>query len=357
MKNIVAVMFGGKSAEHEVSLKSASSIYNELDVSLFDKILVGVDREGSWRYRPDFGESAVALDKDYFIGALYIYLKKNGSRVDLVDMTTNRIIGYFHVAFPIIHGTFGEDGTLQGILRSLDCPFVGPDILGSAIGMDKEVAKRLLRDAGVPIARFVTVYRNSSGTISWDGAARLLGVPLFVKPANAGSSVGVSKVSSAQEFQEALSLAFAYDQKVLVEEAVFGKEIECAVMGNENVRASVLGEIVSANQFYSYEAKYNSPEEAYMQIPATIDGEVAGEIQAVAVKAFRVLCCEGLARVDFFLRENNTYVLNEINTLPGFTATSMYPKLWEKSGLQCGRLLTELIELAMARHQRDLQQI
>ncbi|WP_149244382.1 D-alanine--D-alanine ligase family protein [Dyadobacter sp. 32] len=354
MKTKVAILFGGKSAEHEVSLKSATNIYNAMDTSLFEPILLGVDKDGYWRVNTSYGSGDVNLYQlDYFSGASFVYLKKGDNEVEIVDLNSNTVKASFQVAFPIIHGTFGEDGTLQGILKSLNVAYVGPDVLGSAIGMDKEVAKRLLRDAGIPIAAFYTLYRHQPNAFSFAEIKQKLGLPLFVKPANAGSSVGVSKVNDETEFEKAVLEAFTYDRKILIEEAVFGKEVECAVLGNEEVHASVLGEIISATNFYSYEEKYLNLEGVQTKIPADIDPLISDKIRDMAVKAFGVLCCEGMSRIDFFLREDNTFVLNEINTLPGFTASSMYPQLWEKSGLPYSSLLTEIIRLAEMRHQRD----
>lgn len=214
-------------------------------------------------------------EKDYFADALLVYLKSSAGRVDIVAMDTNIVMNSFDIAFPIIHGTFGEDGTLQGILRSLKIAFVGPDVLGSAIAMDKDVAKRLLREAAIPIADYVTLDIHNRHAFSFEQITKLLGHPLFVKPANAGSSVGVSKVENDQEYAVAVSEAFRYDRKILVEEAVFGKEVECAVLGNEQVLASVLGEITSATNFYSYQDKYISFEGITTQIPADIDEQIA----------------------------------------------------------------------------------
>ena len=354
MKTTVAVIFGGNSAEHEVSLKSATNIYNAIDTGSFDPLLLGVDREGNWRFNSGYAKIDINLtEDDYFEAASFVYLKKGNERVEIVDLDSNLILASFQVAFPIIHGTFGEDGTLQGILKSLNVAYLGPDVLGSAVGMDKEVAKRLLRDADIPIAAFFTLYRHIPNQFSFEEITKKLGLPVFVKPANAGSSVGVSKVTDQKEFERAISQAFFYDKKILVEEAVFGKEVECAVLGNEEVKASVLGEIISGTNFYSYEEKYTNLDGVQTKIPAEIDQNVSGIIRETAVKAFKVLCCEGLSRIDFFLRADNTFVLNEINTLPGFTSTSMYPKLWENTGLPYTDLLTELITLAIARQQRD----
>lgn len=356
MKTTVAVIFGGKSAEHEVSLKSATNIYNAVDNLLFETILLGVDQDGNWRFNADYDNVNIDLPKqDYFKNASFVYLKKAKGKVEIVDLNSNLVLSSFQVAFPIIHGTFGEDGTLQGILKSLEIAFVGPDVLGSAIGMDKEVAKRLLRDANIPIAAFFTLYRHIPNEFSFEEITEKLGLPIFVKPANAGSSVGVSKVTDHTEFWLALATAFLHDKKVLVEEAVFGKEVECAVLGNEAVSASVLGEIISGTNFYSYEEKYTNLDGVQTKIPADIDPVVADKIRETAVHAFKVLYCEGMSRIDFFLRADNTFVLNEINTLPGFTGTSMYPKLWENSGIPYRDLLTQLITLAMNRHSRHTE--
>ncbi len=356
MKTTVAVIFGGKSAEHEVSLKSATNIYNALDKLRFETILLGVDPDGNWRFNAAYDDANVNLpENDYFQNASFVYLKKANGKIEIVDLNSNLVLSSFEVAFPIIHGTFGEDGTLQGILKSLEVAFVGPDVLGSAIGMDKEVAKRLLRDANIPIAAFFTLYRHIPNEFSFDEITEKLGLPIFVKPANAGSSVGVSKVTNHTEFGLALATAFLHDKKVLVEEAVFGKEVECAVLGNEQVSASVLGEIISGTNFYSYEEKYTNLDGVKTKIPADIDPVISEKIRETAIKAFKVLCCEGMSRIDFFLRPDNTFVLNEINTLPGFTATSMYPKLWENSGVAYSDLLTQLITLATNRHSRHTE--
>ncbi len=354
MTKTVAIIFGGNSAEHEVSLKSATNIYNAIDNGTFDPILLGVDKSGNWRFNSGYNKLNINLtEADYFADASFVYLKTADKNVEIVDLDSNQVLSSFQVAFPIIHGTFGEDGTLQGILKSLNTAYVGPDVLGSAIGMDKEVAKRLLRDAGIPIAAFFTLYKHNPTQFSFAEITEKLGLPLFVKPANAGSSVGVSKVTSQAEFERAVSEAFIYDKKVLVEEAVFGKEVECAVLGNEEISASVLGEIISAANFYSYEEKYINLAGVQTKIPADIEEHVSAQIRETAVKAFAVLCCEGMSRIDFFLRADNTFILNEINTLPGFTATSMYPQLWENTGVSYSDLLTKLIGLAVSRQERE----
>jgi len=354
MKPTVAIIFGGPSAEHEVSLQSATNIYQAIDTGRFTPLLLGIDKNGDWRYRAGYDQQPVNLaERDYFSEAEKVRLLREEGRAALVRSSNSEVLAAFDIAFPIIHGTFGEDGTLQAILKSLHIPFAGPDVLGSAIGMDKDAAKRLLRDAGIAVAAFYTLRKNNPHEFTYEEITGRLGLPLFVKPANAGSSVGVSKVTSKEEYLKALDIAFDYDYKILVEEAVNGKEVECAVLGNEHVRASVVGEIVPTKDFYSYEAKYLNDDGAKMKIPADADPSVAEAIRATAVKAFGVLCCEGMARVDFFLKPDHTFVLNEINTLPGFTKISMYPKLWEAAGLSYNELITELLELAVQRQRRN----
>jgi D-alanine-D-alanine ligase len=259
-------------------------------------------------------------------------------------------LGKLDVIFPALHGPYGEDGTVQGLLKLADIPFVGADVTGSAIGMDKDVMKRLLREAGIPTARFLVVRRR--GGLVYDEATSRLGSPLFVKPANLGSSVGITKVRDERQFETAMDLAFSYDTKVIVEESISGLEIECSVLGNEDPVASLPGQVIPRHEFYSYEAKYIDEEGAVLKIPADLDRETVECVQRLAIEAFQTLCCEGMARVDFFVTDTGTILVNEINTIPGFTQISMYPKLWEASGLTYGELLDRLIELALERHKR-----
>ena len=252
--------------------------------------------------------------------------------------------------FPLIHGTFGEDGCLQGLLRLLNVPFVGAGVLGSAVGMDKDVMKRLLNHAGIPTVKFRVITRKSARETGFAVLEQELGLPFFVKPANAGSSVGVSKVASAAEFGEALRAAFRYDEKLLIEEGIHGRELECGVLGNDEPAASVVGEVVVRDEFYSYEAKYVNENGAILEIPALLSLEISEIVRELAVKAFKVLDCAGMARVDFFLADDGRVLLNEINTVPGFTNISMFPLLWEASGLSYSELVDRLIEFAIQRH-------
>jgi D-alanine-D-alanine ligase len=254
------------------------------------------------------------------------------------------------VVFPVLHGPFGEDGTVQGMLKLAGVPFVGASVLGSCVGMDKDVMKRLLRDARLPIGRFLVFHRSRRREVSFEAARRAVGLPMFFKPANLGSSVGINKVRGRKEFDFALKEAFRYDDKIIIEEFISGREIECSVLGNENPVASLPGEIIPRREFYSYEAKYIDGDGAALEIPARLPAPIVKKVQDLAVRSYGVLCCEGMARVDLFLRGGRELLVNEINTIPGFTKISMYPKLWEVSGLPYGRLLDRLITLALERH-------
>ncbi|QCR36678.1 D-alanine--D-alanine ligase [Nissabacter sp. SGAir0207] len=352
----VGVIFGGKSAEHEVSLQSAKNIVEAMDKDRFEVTLLGIDKQGQWHlhdaahYLQHADDPArIALNPSSRDLALVPGQQQN----QWVERQEARALAQLDVIFPIVHGTLGEDGSLQGLLRMANLPFVGSGVLGSAVSMDKDVTKRLLRDAGLAVAPFVTLTRTNRARFGFDAVRARLGLPLFVKPANQGSSVGVSKVRNEEEYQTALALAFRFDHKVLVESAIQGREMECAVLGNEQPVASVCGEVVLQDEFYSYDTKYINEQGATVAIPADLPEETHQRIRAVAVEAFQVLECSGMARVDVFLTADGEVIINEVNTLPGFTNISMYPKLWEASGLSYSALITRLIELALERHQLD----
>jgi len=344
----VGILFGGKSAEHEISLKSARNVYDAIDRDRFEPVLIGIEKSGQWRLADDSisllnpGETVAMIPESE--GRLY------GLPCDSTPATANGL--RLDAVFPILHGPFGEDGTVQGLLKLADVPFVGSGVLGSAVGMDKDVMKRLFRDASLPIGKFITL-RSHEPLPPFSEVEAKLGCPFFVKPANMGSSVGVSKVHGAGEFAGAVKEAFQYDTKLIVEEYIQGREIECAVLGNEEPSASLTGEVTPSHEFYSYDAKYLDDKGAALGIPAKIDDECARRIQSLSVKAFQVLGCEGLARVDFFLRENGEIIINEINTMPGFTQISMYPKLWEASGIGYTELISRLIALAIERFEKE----
>ena len=249
-----------------------------------------------------------------------------------------------------MHGPFGEDGSMQGLLKLAGVPFVGPGVLGSAVGMDKDVMKRLFRDAGIPIGKFITLKTNDK--INFGKIKKELGLPVFVKPANMGSSVGVSKVRNEKELKKAAKEAFKFDTKIVIEENIPGREIECAVLGNDFPMASIPGEIIANQDFYSYDAKYIDAG-SVAEIPAKITAKTKKQIQELTIKVFQVLNCEGLSRVDFFLKKDGKVLVNEINTIPGFTNISMYPKLWEASGIPVSKLIDRLIELAIERFEKE----
>ena len=352
----VGVIFGGKSAEHEVSLQSAKNIVDAMDKERFEVTLLGIDKQGQWHvsdaahYLQHADDPArIALNPSQRNVALIPGQQQH----QLIESRDASALAQLDVIFPIVHGTLGEDGSLQGLLRMANIPFVGAGVLGSALSMDKDVTKRLLRDAGLAVAPFVTLTRRNAAQHDFARVSEKLGLPLFIKPANQGSSVGVSKVRSAQEYDTALALAFRYDHKVLVESAIAGREIECAVLGNDHPQASVCGEVILQDEFYAYDTKYINAQGATVAIPADLPPDVNDRIRAIAVRAFQVLECSGMARVDVFLTNDGDVVINEINTLPGFTNISMYPKLWEASGLAYRDLITQLIELALERHQAD----
>ncbi|MBI4533457.1 MAG: D-alanine--D-alanine ligase [Candidatus Melainabacteria bacterium] len=354
----VAVLFGGRSAEHEVSLQSAKSIIETIDKDKYEVILIGINKQGQW-----FLNSASNLVLNTHDPRL-IKLNGSGSCVTLVPgAKENKLVSLaahedsqpIDVVFPVLHGPYGEDGTIQGLLKLADIPFVGPGVLGSAVGMDKDVLKRLLRDAGIPIAKFLVLQRAQKDKVKFDEIAQELGLPMFIKPANLGSSVGVSKVCSESKFAAAVEEAFKYDQKIIIEEFIAGREIECSVLGNADPIASVPGEVIPQHEFYSYEAKYIDEKGAVLEIPAKLPEHTIKEIQKLAVKTFQTLCCEGMARVDCFLKGNGQVIVNEINTIPGFTKISMYPKLWEASGISYKELLDRLIQLALDRFQAEQQ--
>lgn len=353
----VGVVFGGQSSEHEVSLQSAKNIVDALDKSKFDVVLLGVDKQGQWHIS-DTSNYLINADNPETIELnstnQQISVLPGAEQSQLVNVTTHTALSQIDVIFPIVHGTLGEDGTLQGMLRILNIPFVGSDVLGSSVCMDKDVCKRLLRDAGLNVAPFVTVTRANPSRYTFADLEKSLGLPLFIKPANQGSSVGVSRVTNEAEFTEALTLAFRYDSKVVIEKGIKGREIECGILGNDNPQASRCGEIVVKGGFYSYDTKYIDGEAAQLFVPAKLDKAIEDTIRDVAIRAFQATECFGLARVDVFLTDDNEVIVNEINTLPGFTKISMYPKMWGASGIGYSDLITHLIELALERHQSSM---
>ena len=355
----VGILFGGKSAEHEVSLQSARNIIDSIDKDKYEVVLIGIDKQGRWHLNET---SRYLLNAD---NPKLIKLNTNPSHLalvpgnqshQLIDIATSEPTGKVDVVFPIMHGPYGEDGSIQGLLKLAEVPFVGAGVLGSAVGMDKDVMKRLLKEAGLPTAKFLVFQSSARKAIRFDEVAAQLGLPFFVKPANLGSSVGIHRIVNASEFERAIDDAFLYDRKILIEENIAGREIECSVLGNAEPIASLPGEIIANAEhhtFYSYEAKYIDESGATLEIPANLDQDTIRRIQEIAIEVFRVLCCEGMARIDFFLKKNGEIVVNELNTIPGFTRISMYPKLWQASGISYTELIDRLIQLAIDRFKTE----
>ena len=357
-KRRVALLCGGRSAEHEVSLQSARNIAWAMNPNAYILTLIGITKDGRWLWKGETAPSGASGNVadgeilspiDGFLlneddpGAIRLnesaLVPFDGDGESFLDTLRNR----FDIVFPVLHGPWGEDGAVQGLLRMAGVPFIGTGVLGSAVGMDKDIAKRLLAAEGIPVAASVTLFRGAARP-SFAEVSQKLGPVLFVKPANMGSSVGVHKIRGAGDWDAGLDDAFLYDSTVLVEECIVGRELECAVLGNgAAAEASCVGEIIPAREFYTYEAKYLDENGARLEIPAKLPAETSERIRALAVQTFLTLRCEDLSRVDFFLKPDGTALVNEINTMPGFTSISMYPKLWEASGIGYRELIDRLI--------------
>ena len=348
----VGVVYGGRSGEHEVSLRSAASIIAALDPARYEVVPVAITKDGRWLTGPESLKVLEAAQRDL------APIPEHGSEVTLpADPTRHGLLALgrgeatpLDVVFPVLHGTYGEDGTIQGLLELADVPYVGAGVLASAAGMDKAIMKSVFRDAGIPVCRWLVARIGAEEPhVLARRVGEELGFPCFVKPANLGSSVGITKVKEPAGLAAAVAEAGAYDPKLVIEEAVDGREFECAVLGNDAPQASVVGELVPSREFYDYADKYVE-QGAEIVIPARIPPETAEAMRALAVRAFRAVDCSGLARVDFFLGRGGRVLVNEINTMPGFTAISMYPKLWEASGLAYPALVDRLIALGLERH-------
>jgi D-alanine-D-alanine ligase len=366
----VGVLFGGRSGEHEISLRSALTVMSAMAPERYEIVPIGIDRSGRWYLEraalkmlaeraPDLralgaGDTPVTLLPHPDSRSLVPAPGRSGRR------RGGAIPGRLDVVFPVLHGTYGEDGTVQGLLELAGVPYVGAGVLGSAVGMDKDMQKRLLRDAGLPVVRYfaLTHAEHERRPALSRRLARGLGYPLFVKPNALGSSIGISKVRRPAELGAALADAFQYDRKVLAEASCEGRELECAVLGNDRPEASTAGEIVvgGAHEFYSYQSKYVDPGGAEVKIPAALSRPILNRVRKMAVEAFRTLDLRGMARVDFLARRDLSEIfINEVNTIPGFTAISMYPKLWEASGLALPALIDRLIGLALEEHRERAQ--
>jgi len=345
----VGVLFGGRSGEHEVSLASAASVIRGLDPDKYEAVPIGISKEGHWL----IGGAAQKMLPEVLKAGQRVVMAADPTDAALIPLDRSGGGQRLDVVFPVMHGTFGEDGTIQGLLDLAGLPFVGAGVLGSAIGMDKDVSKRLLQAAKIPVVPWITVYRAD-----WErepekirqAIEKKFKYPVFVKPATLGSSVGMTKVHSREELGPAITLAAEFAMKILVERAVTAREIEVSVLGNHDPKASVPGEIVPHREFYDYQAKYLE-EGTQLIIPAKLAASQTKKIQELAVAAFRTLELSGMARVDFFVEKKGARLfLNEVNTIPGFTSISMYPKMWEASGIPFRELIDKLIELALEVH-------
>jgi D-alanine-D-alanine ligase len=345
----VGLLFGGRSVEHEVSIASASSIFRALDPARYDVRLVAIDQSGRWHLAPP------ALPPQAGIQGREVRLPAVPGERSLVGTSGDAAVTGLDVVFPIVHGRGGEDGSLQGLLELAEIPYVGSGVLGSAIQMDKEVSKRLLRAAGLPVLPYVCVHARDLARGARSCAERVLAelsLPLFVKPANLGSSVGIHKVKRAEDLVPALEDAARYDPKIVVEQGIAARDVEIALLGDDPVEASVPGEIRTNREWYDYEAKYVD-EATELLVPAPVSDALAQQLRETAIRAFTALEGRGFARVDFLVdRDTDAYYVNELNSLPGFTDVSMYPRMWEASGLPYPALLDRLIELALESHLR-----
>ncbi|MCE9600407.1 MAG: D-alanine--D-alanine ligase [Spirochaetia bacterium] len=340
----LGIVFGGKSAEHEVSIRSAANVVRAVDTVKYDLLFFGIDRKGGWHLTD--AEMLKVSEVPSGQG-------KGGDYAALTLAGVLPALGSCDAIFPVLHGPCGEDGTVQGLFRLIDVPFVGADVLGSAVGMDKCAMKRLLSNANIPIGRYASFRNENEALESYSEMVAKLGNTLFIKPSAQGSSIGVSRVQTAEEYRAAVIDAFQYDDVILVEEAITGREIECAVLGDREVITSLCGEIIPRGGFYSYENKYIDENGAAFEKPAKISLEISDRMRKMAMDTFVALDCSGLARVDFFLKEDGSIFVNEINTLPGFTSISMYPQLFEISGVRTNELIDRLVSIARQRHARQ----
>jgi D-alanine-D-alanine ligase len=341
----VGVIYGGRSGEHEVSIASAASIFKHLDRGRYEPVPIRIEKDGRW---------ALTAKAPTAISAAEVLKESSSEALQTIEPTAAVSRSGVDVVFPVLHGTYGEDGTVQGLLELANVPYVGCGVLASAVGMDKSVMKKLFADRGLPVGPYTVVLRHEWKNDSGGITAKVRGdlrYPVFVKPANLGSSVGISKAKSDDDFRTAMELALQFDRKVVVEAAVpNAREIECAVLGNDEPEASVPGEVIPSREFYDYEAKYIDAASQTV-IPAPLTDGQAADIRRMSIDAFKAVDGAGMARVDFLLsRDSGEIFLNEVNTIPGFTTISMYPKMWEASGLPYPQLLDRLIQLAIARH-------
>jgi D-alanine-D-alanine ligase len=339
----VAILYGGRSVEHGVSVNSAKNIFEYLDRKKYEPIAIGISESGAWYLTP-------SVSKDINTGTP-LSLRLNAAAA---QWTTGGASFTPDIVFPVLHGTDGEDGSVQGLLQAMDVPFVGTGVLGSSVSMNKLTAKRLLAQAGLPVADYLSYNRAEKDSILFQQVVGKLGLPFMVKATSLGSSVGVSKVKSEADFEAAVANAFQYGDQLLVEQYIKGREIECAILGNDPPQASLPGEIVISSKydFYTFDAKYVDGEAVEIKVPASLKADIVETVRTLSVKAFQVLHCEDFARVDLFVSDKGIFI-NEINTIPGFTNSSMYPMMWKERGISFTDLISKLIDLAFTRYKNS----
>ena len=343
-KTRIGILFGGRSVEHSISLRSAENISQFIDRDKFETTLIGIDLNGNW-FLMDEVSKHIAQGQP-------INFSLSASNPAIINSKTGQQI-QIDVGFPVLHGTYGEDGSIQGFLKTFDIPCVGTGVLGSSISMNKRISKKLLENEGIPVAKYECYSSNRKNQISYHHVVDTLGSPFIIKPESLGSSVGISKVKSESEFTDAIEECFRFDNGMIIEEFIVGRELECSILGNDPAKATRPGEIKvnEAYDFYTFDAKYVDPEAAQLSIPAEVDEKIQNLAKDLSLKSFKALCCEDYARVDLFLRDSGDVVVNEINTIPGFTNSSMFPKLWESEGTPYSNLISTLIMLAIKRFQ------
>jgi D-alanine-D-alanine ligase len=355
MKLNIGVLIGGKSSEHKISLLSGKNVVNAIDREKYDVTVLYIDQEGKWYFA---GDGVILANEDdarkvEFAGSkIPVLFSQNANDHSLIEYGSGKVLCKLDVLYPVLHGNFGEDGSVQGLAKLANIPMVGCGIPGASMGMDKDITKKILRDERIPVAPSITARKGINDSVSFKEVVAKLGNEVFIKPVTLGSSVGVSYVTNEEEYTKAMELALSLDNKVLIEKKIIGREIECAVKGNIYPQASAIGEVIPKNSWYSFESKYIDPDGAILAIPAQMTDEEITQAQAVAVATYSALECRGLTRVDMFLTPDGNIYVNEVNTLPGFTKISMYPKLWEISGVSYQNLVSELIHLAIEEHNR-----
>ena len=338
----VALLYGGRSVEHEISIRSAKNVFQHIDKEKFNVILIGIDKKGVW-YLTDQVDQVIDTTQE-------VALRLNAVSPMLINEKFKEQIAV-DLAFPVLHGTDGEDGSIQGLFTAMDIPIVGSGVLGSSAAMDKIISKKLLSESNIPSAKYLDFTIEQKEGITYEQIERKLGVPFIIKSAALGSSVGVSKVSSEGDFLPALDESFKYDNRVIIEEFVEGRELECSVIGNKKQKASMPGEIVLVKEydFYTYTAKYIDKDAIEIKLPAELNADVIDKIRQLAIEAFNALRCEDFARVDLFLTKKGEILVNEINTIPGFTSASMFPMMWQQMGMSYTELISELINMCLER--------